>query len=178
MTWIAGANGPFWTEERIQLLRDGHAAGESYTEIARRIGHGVTRNAVCGKSHRLGLSRPLSVIRANNARTKTRESLASNQSLATVVRNLAARKPDKPLPAPKATGEIASTPKPWIERAFGECAYPVTGRGFETQSCCNPTAGATYCKAHRKVMYAKPATDAQRKAAAKARQAKAMRRAA
>ncbi len=42
-----------WTDEHVSILREGVAAGESYSIIARRLPH--TRNACLGKAHRLGL---------------------------------------------------------------------------------------------------------------------------
>ncbi|MGB6566226.1 MAG: GcrA family cell cycle regulator, partial [Xanthobacteraceae bacterium] len=47
------ANSP-WTAERIEQLRNGVSSGLTCRQIAAEIG--VTRNAVIGKSHRLGLS--------------------------------------------------------------------------------------------------------------------------
>lgn len=44
-----------WTEERITLLQQLWSDGLSASQIASRLG-GVTRNAVIGKVHRLGLS--------------------------------------------------------------------------------------------------------------------------
>jgi GcrA cell cycle regulator len=48
-----------WTEERIAKLKQGWEGGMTATQIAELLGEGVTRNAVIGKAHRLGLeSRP------------------------------------------------------------------------------------------------------------------------
>ncbi|MBX7146053.1 MAG: GcrA family cell cycle regulator [Alphaproteobacteria bacterium] len=48
-----------WTEQRINLLKDLWGQGKSASQIARILGEGLTRNAVIGKVHRLGLaSRP------------------------------------------------------------------------------------------------------------------------
>lgn len=44
-----------WTEERVEKLRELWAEGMSASHIAKTLG-GVTRNAVIGKVHRLGLS--------------------------------------------------------------------------------------------------------------------------
>ena len=44
-----------WTDERVELLKKLWAEGLSASQIAREIGD-VTRNAVIGKVHRLGLS--------------------------------------------------------------------------------------------------------------------------
>lgn len=48
MTWT-------WTEERVELLKRLWSEGLSASQIAAELG-GVTRNAVIGKVHRLGLS--------------------------------------------------------------------------------------------------------------------------
>ncbi|HEX9322035.1 MAG TPA: GcrA family cell cycle regulator, partial [Xanthobacteraceae bacterium] len=44
-----------WTDERVELLKKLWADGLSASRIAAELG-GVTRNAVIGKVHRLGLS--------------------------------------------------------------------------------------------------------------------------
>lgn len=44
-----------WTEERVELLKKMWGEGQSASQIAKELG-GVTRNAVIGKVHRLGLS--------------------------------------------------------------------------------------------------------------------------
>ena len=54
-----------WTEERVEQLKRLWAEGLSASQIAGRLG-GVTRNAVIGKVHRLGLSG-----RATTSRMKT-----------------------------------------------------------------------------------------------------------
>jgi GcrA cell cycle regulator len=45
-----------WTDERIALLKKMWKEGKSAAEIAKTLGKGVTRNAVIGKAHRMGLS--------------------------------------------------------------------------------------------------------------------------
>ena len=54
-----------WNDERVELLKKLWSEGLSASQIAGRIG-GVTRNAVIGKVHRLGLSG-----RATTSRMKT-----------------------------------------------------------------------------------------------------------
>ncbi|MCB1371612.1 MAG: GcrA cell cycle regulator [Rhodobacteraceae bacterium] len=44
-----------WTDERVEALRSMWTEGKSASQIAKELG-GVTRNAVIGKVHRLGLS--------------------------------------------------------------------------------------------------------------------------
>ncbi|MEZ5648225.1 MAG: GcrA family cell cycle regulator [Alphaproteobacteria bacterium] len=51
-----------WSEERVQKLRDLWSDGFSASQIALRLG-GISRNAVIGKAHRLGLKGRPSPIR-------------------------------------------------------------------------------------------------------------------
>ena len=44
-----------WSDERVELLKKLWGEGQSASQIAKELG-GVTRNAVIGKVHRLGLS--------------------------------------------------------------------------------------------------------------------------
>jgi GcrA cell cycle regulator len=44
-----------WTDERVEMLKRMWQEGQSASQIAKELG-GVTRNAVIGKVHRLGLS--------------------------------------------------------------------------------------------------------------------------
>lgn len=48
---------PGWNEERVDLLKKMWADGSSLSEIMLAIGGGLTRNAVAGKVHRLGLKK-------------------------------------------------------------------------------------------------------------------------
>lgn len=45
-----------WTDERIATLKKMWKDGKSAAEIAKVLAKGVTRNAVIGKAHRMGLS--------------------------------------------------------------------------------------------------------------------------
>jgi GcrA cell cycle regulator len=48
--------GAGWSEERVELLKRLWGDGLSASQIAGQLGGGVTRNAVIGKVHRLGLA--------------------------------------------------------------------------------------------------------------------------
>jgi GcrA cell cycle regulator len=48
--------GATWTDERVETLKKLWGEGLSASQIATEIGGGITRNAVIGKVHRLGLS--------------------------------------------------------------------------------------------------------------------------
>ena len=45
-----------WDEPRTELLKRLWVAGETARTIAEKLGGGVTRKAVIGKAHRLGLT--------------------------------------------------------------------------------------------------------------------------
>ncbi|WP_019515977.1 GcrA family cell cycle regulator [Sphingomonas sp. Mn802worker] len=59
-----------WTDERIDTLKTMWEAGQTASQIADALG-GVSRNAVIGKAHRLGLqSRPSPVVSKEEARAQ------------------------------------------------------------------------------------------------------------
>ncbi len=57
-----------WTDERIDTLRTMWEAGQTASQIAEALG-GVSRNAVIGKAHRLGLQARPSPVKANEPAT-------------------------------------------------------------------------------------------------------------
>lgn len=60
-----------WTEERVERLSRLWLEGRSASQIAGELGEGVTRNAVIGKVHRLGLSgRDLAPVETQQLRAK------------------------------------------------------------------------------------------------------------
>ena len=62
-----------WTEIRVEKLKCLWEEGLSASQIAEQLGH-VTRNAVIGKAHRLGLSsRPSPIKRTNHPMTGVTE---------------------------------------------------------------------------------------------------------
>src|SRR6185295_3888656 len=56
-----------WTDERIETLKKMWDSGLTATQIAEELG-GVSRNAVIGKAHRLGLPARPSPVKPNEAR--------------------------------------------------------------------------------------------------------------
>lgn len=60
-----------WTDERVDLLKRLWSEGLSASQIAGRLGS-VTRNAVIGKVHRLGLSGRATTSRMKSHRPRTR----------------------------------------------------------------------------------------------------------
>jgi GcrA cell cycle regulator len=81
-----------WTDERVETLKKLWAEGHSASQIAAELG-GITRNAVIGKVHRLGLSgrakspssaapRPRKPRTAAHMLRVTRSSMRGNTALA------------------------------------------------------------------------------------------------
>jgi len=77
-----------WTDERIERLKTMWTQGSTASQIAEELG-GVSRNAVIGKAHRLGLESRPSPVKAGEEKERKA----------------------KPAPAPKAA-KPATTPKP------------------------------------------------------------------
>lgn len=96
-----------WNDERVELLKKLWTEGLSASQIASRIG-GVTRNAVIGKVHRLGLSG-----RATTSRMKTHR---PRQRMANAKRPAAA--------APAGKTRFASTGNPALRALYQPEAEP------------------------------------------------------
>ena len=93
-----------WTDERVETLKKMWAEGQSASQIAKELG-GVTRNAVIGKVHRLGLSNRVS------PGTVAEDEGTAASATATAAPSPAA--PAKPAPAPRAVApEPAPRPAP------------------------------------------------------------------
>ena len=86
-----------WTDERVELLKKMWNEGQSASQIAKELG-GVTRNAVIGKVHRLGLS--------NRAGSATPSKAATDKSAAK------AKAPPKPDAATAETTAAAQPARP------------------------------------------------------------------
>ena len=93
-----------WTDERVETLKKMWAEGQSASQIAKELG-GVTRNAVIGKVHRLGLS--------NRVGPGTPAEDEGNSASATATAAPSPAAPAKPAPAPRAVApEPAPRPAP------------------------------------------------------------------
>ncbi len=64
-----------WTDERIALLKKMWKDGKSAADIAKTLAKGVTRNAVIGKAHRMGLSNRPSPIKKSDAPAPAKEAV-------------------------------------------------------------------------------------------------------
>jgi|TARA_R110002096_G_scaffold309403_4_gene503982 GcrA cell cycle regulator len=57
-----------WTEDRVEKLRELWDKGLSASQIAKELAEGVTRNAVIGKAHRMGLASRPSPVKSDPAK--------------------------------------------------------------------------------------------------------------
>jgi len=83
-----------WTDERVETLKKMWGEGQSASQIAKELG-GVTRNAVIGKVHRLGLSNRAGSSSAAPSKPAAKEKAA---------------KPATPKPAPKPRAKTTAAP--------------------------------------------------------------------
>ena len=89
-----------WTEERIATLTKMWEAGQTASQIAEELG-GISRNAVIGKAHRLGLQSRPSPVRANDPEAKKAAAAAPAAPVATPVEPPAPKRVEAaPAPAP------------------------------------------------------------------------------
>jgi GcrA cell cycle regulator len=68
-----------WDEPRVDLLKHLWLSGQTARAIADRLGRGVTRNAVIGKAHRLGLTGKQGSLRAGLTSRRAPASTTSNK---------------------------------------------------------------------------------------------------
>ena len=116
-----------WNEERVEELGRLWDLGHSASIIGKRIG--VSKNAVIGKAHRLGLRpRPSPIKRRLERPVVT----------VPVLQEAPAEPAPKPLPPPRVVG---SGPR---------CMWPLGEPGDEDFRFCEApaTAGKPYCSAH------------------------------
>jgi GcrA cell cycle regulator len=89
-----------WTDERIERLKELWKQGVTASHIADELG-GVSRNAVIGKAHRLGLQSRPSPVKPNEPETP----VPAPQKKAAKVAPKAAAAAPRPKPEPKAKAE-------------------------------------------------------------------------
>ncbi|WP_221163319.1 GcrA family cell cycle regulator [Rhizobium lentis] len=158
-----------WTENRIELLKQGWADGDSAAVIAARLG-GVSRNAVIGKVHRLGLDgreprqcpgttaderiRPAPIVRTS----RQLKSKPDPAALANLAKIMSAPKPQ--------VIEHIPEPKPLmmslLELGHRDCRYAVDGEKQHMLFCGHVTEeDSSYCAYHHKLCHG-PGTRSER----------------
>ena len=162
-----------WTEERLELLKKLWGEGMNASQIAAEIGGGMTRNAVLGKSHRLGLVR--------KAAPKVSAPPSAKPSLPSATPSTAKPpKPDDPPPViNKASQQPSEQPRAnplpvdaalpkgkgvtIAELREGMCRWPMGDRTTPEFRYCGGHAitALPYCSHHAQIAY-QPMTDRKR----------------
>jgi GcrA cell cycle regulator len=144
-----------WTPERVEQLRNCVVAGLSCSQIAAEIG--VSRNAVIGKIHRLGLSpgRPAAPARSCPPRARQPRSSPQRQFLRLMFAPAPSLASDEAVAA-----AIDSTRRCSLtELAQGQCHWPIGDPcAADFVFCGNQVvAGFSYCPGHAQMAYRVPA---------------------
>ena len=145
---------PTWTPERVEQLRSCVVTGLTCSQIAAEIG--VSRNAVIGKLHRLGLSsgRPPGGAARTCPPRVARPRAPSQRRLIRLMWSDGAAA----AAAETATGTVDSAqPCSLIELERGKCRWPLESAG-DLRFCGNAAPdGISYCAGHARMAYRVPA---------------------
>ncbi len=154
-----------WNDERVELLKKLWAEGLSASQIAGRIG-GVTRNAVIGKVHRLGLSGRAPTSRSTTNRPRQRISTARRVARPRFVvpaGNQALRalyQPDaEPLvPSYEEIDVPLAERKSILELTESDCHWPIGDPQLAEFHFCNrkKVPGLPYCEDHARRAFQPP----------------------
>ena len=162
-----------WTDERVELLRQLWLDGKSASQISGQLGHGVTRNAVIGKVHRLGLAgrakAPSSAAAPRAASAPRMPPRPASGGARTVVRGatalaLAAEPTLDTRPVFQEDDVVVpmSLRVTIIDLKEAMCRWPlVDPTSSEFRYCGSPAASGPYCAHHGKLAY-QPVQDRRR----------------
>jgi GcrA cell cycle regulator len=114
-----------WTEERIERLKSMWAEGATASQIAEDLG-GVSRNAVIGKAHRLGLEQRPSPVKAVEEKEKAKPAKAAAKP-APAAAKPAPSQPSETVIANPFTGPAPAPPR--LGPNGGEMQYRSIGPG-------------------------------------------------
>lgn len=146
-----------WTEERVEQLKTLWSEGHSASQIARLLG-GVTRNAVIGKVHRLGLAG-----RANPSRSERPRMPTVSKPAVRVAQPAPAVVEEDPVTLDDGSFATVLT----VNNAM--CRWPIGDPSEGDFHFCGrkPKAGSPYCEAHARKAYQpqQPRRDRDRRAA-------------
>ncbi len=157
-----------WTDERVELLKKLWSDGLSASQIAGELG-GITRNAVIGKVHRLGLSGRAKSASAAAARPRKARSSAHMLRLARAsIRGntaLAHAYEIEAEAAPEAVENVIpiGQRRTILELTEQTCRWPIGDPGSSDFFFCggNTVGGLPYCAYHARLAY-QPAADRRR----------------
>jgi GcrA cell cycle regulator len=156
-----------WTDERVESLKKLWGEGLSASQIAAELG-GITRNAVIGKVHRLGLSgRAKSPSAATQRPRKARATQLTRVARPAIRGNtaLAHAYDFEPEPEPELIDNVIplGQRRSILELTEETCRWPIGDPGSTDFFFCGGQAGtgAPYCTYHSRVAY-QPAGDRRR----------------
>jgi GcrA cell cycle regulator len=144
-----------WTDARIETLRNGWEQGLTASQIAEQLGEGISRNAVIGKAHRLGLKARPSPVKGGEAMVA--EVVAASVA-APVAASRAAAAPRPPAPVIRKPRPIVAT-KPaktsLLDLSEKVCKWPIGHPGeSDFHFCGKPSnVGFPYCNDHCLLAY-------------------------
>lgn len=151
-----------WTPDRVALLRKLHAEGLSYSTIANKLGN-VTRNAVWGKCHRLGLSNSINVAKRRTPRIRKPTTRQNPQHKPVTLPKLERITETKPRPTLKQVELPLLDPNQsvkFIEAEHTHCKYIISPEGtpaLEIRVCgMKPVIGTSWCETHRAEVFDLP----------------------
>ena len=163
-----------WTDDRVELLKKLWLDGRSASQISNELGGGVTRNAVIGKVHRMGMSGRTKTpeMPVASAKPKDRQQARPQVSRPTgpVVRgNLALALTPAPAikPTPRSSDNVVipiSERVTLMELREAMCRWPLgdpTQPDFRFCGIRSPGSLGPYCKHHCTIAY-QPAQDRRR----------------
>lgn len=114
-----------WTDERVELLKKMWGEGQSASQIAKELG-GVTRNAVIGKVHRLGLSNRSTGAAPAKTETKAKPAETAKAAPSPKPKPEAKAEPARPAPEPKpAAVEAEARPTPPARKQIIPAGQPL-----------------------------------------------------
>ena len=145
-----------WTEDRVGALKKLWLEGQSASQIAKQLGGGVTRNAVIGKVHRLGLSgraAPSQPARATFRPSRPRPAAPPTQapSAPRRIEAVQARPAAAQVPAP-----MPDLPGTATVMTLGAhmCKWPIGDPSSNEFSFCGRRSSeGVYCVEHARVAY-------------------------
>jgi GcrA cell cycle regulator len=144
-----------WTDERVELLKKLWLDGHSASQIAKQLGE-VTRNAVIGKVHRLGLSGRATPSQPARPAFKTPRPPRPVVTSPPVQRRSAEVRPAPPPPvaAPVVYVEERGTATVLTLGAH-MCKWPIGDPASDEFTFCGRRAGdeGPYCVEHARVAY-------------------------
>lgn len=147
-----------WTEDRVGALKKLWLEGQSASQIAKQLGGGVTRNAVIGKVHRLGLSGRATPSQPARAATtfrpaRTRTTPPAQPSAPRRIEAVQARAVAAPTPQAPPLSDMPGTATVLTLGAH-MCKWPIGDPSSREFSFCGRRASeGVYCVEHARVAY-------------------------